>query len=80
MADPVSKSTQYKGYELIATAMPLGIGGFNASVLVCREHGDYRTETKVVGKPNVKAWIHDTPEKALEHGFAIGRQWVDEKG
>lgn len=81
MAEPVSRTETYKGHEIIARAIPLGsAGGFNADVFIGREHGDHRTEVKVVGKPNAKAWLHDSAEKALQHAFLVGREWVDGQG
>ena len=74
MADMKTEQRDYKGFVLSASAVPLGDGsGFNGAVVVTR-HGARNTDDI---RPNVKAWLHETQQEALEHGFLIGREWVD---
>lgn len=74
MATQNSKKKMYKGYEIIATSMPIVDGtGFNAGLYICKEHGDYRTEEPI----NLESRLFNTQEEAFDYATNTAQATID---
>jgi hypothetical protein len=65
----------YNGYELHCDPMKMMDGRFGAQVFICDDRGSERLERQF---PALEYFA--TEKEAVDHAYAFGKRWVDDRG